>query len=147
MDCPSDSRALATHHLDTSDALHVLRESSGDKRTSWFVSCLKLLLTVWAGRVTINTLPDDVLLLIFHFDCIDRVKFIGRKQRLSDSLLERPQMEFVSLCVQEVAVRRFHVAKLPRLETCLWSYYTHGAYGYLVTLSNHYKGLCRFVHA
>ena len=83
MDCPSDSRALATHHPDASDALHVLRESSGDKRTSRFVSCLKLPLTVSAGRVTINTLPDDVPLLIFHFYCIDWVKFVDRKQRLS----------------------------------------------------------------
>jgi len=32
------------------------------------VSCLQLLLTVWVGRVTINILPDDVLLRIFHFD-------------------------------------------------------------------------------
>lgn len=83
MDCPSDSRALATHHLDVSDARHVLRESPGDKRTSWFVSCLKLPLTVWAGRVTINTLPEEVLLLIFHFDCIDRVKFVDRVRHLS----------------------------------------------------------------
>ena len=50
-------------------------------------------------------------------------------------------MEFVSLCVQEVAVRRFCVAKLPRPETCLRPYYTRGAHAYLVTLSNHYKGL------
>jgi hypothetical protein len=33
-----------------------------------YVQCLQLLLTVWAGRVTINILPDDVLLLIFLCD-------------------------------------------------------------------------------
>ena len=41
--------------------------SSCDKRTS-YVPCLQLLLIVWAGRETINILPDDVLLHIFHFD-------------------------------------------------------------------------------
>ena len=37
------------------------------RRTSYAPS-LPLLLTVWAGRVTINILPDDVLLHIFLFD-------------------------------------------------------------------------------
>jgi hypothetical protein len=145
MDCPSDSRALATHHLDVSDALHVLRESPGDKRTSWFVSCLKLLpLTVWAGRVTINTLPEEILLLIFHFDCIDRVKFVDRVRHLSWNDLRWTSL--VCVC-RRVAVGHFCVAKLSRPETCLRSYYTRGAHGYLATHSNHYKGLGRFVHA
>ena len=33
-----------------------------------YVPCLRLLLTVWVGRVTINILPDDVLLHIFFID-------------------------------------------------------------------------------
>jgi hypothetical protein len=56
------SGASATHRLDTSNVL----VSSCDKRA--YVPCLKLLLTVWAGLQTINILPDDVLLHIFHFD-------------------------------------------------------------------------------
>jgi hypothetical protein len=52
---------------DAADADYPTHVSSCDKRTS-YVPCLQLLLTVWAGRVTINILPDDVLLLIFHFD-------------------------------------------------------------------------------
>jgi F-box-like len=45
-----------------------LRVSTSDKRTS-YMPCLQLLLllTVWTGHVTINILPDDVLLSIFHF--------------------------------------------------------------------------------
>ena len=38
------------------------------------------MLTVWAGRVTINSLPEDVLPYIFHFD---RLEDIGRIQSLS----------------------------------------------------------------
>ena len=38
------------------------------------VQCLQLLLTMWAGRVTINILPDDVLLHIFHSD---RMTYLG----------------------------------------------------------------------
>jgi hypothetical protein len=30
--------------------------------------CLRLLLIVWAGPVTVDALPDDVLLHIFHLD-------------------------------------------------------------------------------
>ena len=33
-----------------------------------YVPCLRLLLTMWVGRVTINILPDDVLLHIFLID-------------------------------------------------------------------------------
>jgi hypothetical protein len=32
------------------------------------VLCVQLLLTVWAAHVTINILPDDLLLHIFHFN-------------------------------------------------------------------------------
>ena len=59
------SASSTTHRPDTSNALHVV--GSCDKRTSC-VPCLQLLLTVRAGRVTIDVLPDDVLLLIFLFD-------------------------------------------------------------------------------
>ena len=60
--------ALLEHHLDTSNVTLVDRVSSCDKRTS-HVPCLQPPpLTVWVGRVTINILPDDVLLFIFYFD-------------------------------------------------------------------------------
>ena len=59
------SGSSTTHHLDTSNALHVV--GSCDKRTL-YVPYLQLLLTVRAGHVTIDILPDDVLLLIFLFD-------------------------------------------------------------------------------
>jgi hypothetical protein len=57
---------------------HVRRVSSRDKRTSC-VPCLKLLLTVWAGLVTINILPDDVLLHVFHFV---RVTYLDQPDQL-----------------------------------------------------------------
>jgi hypothetical protein len=51
------------------------RVGSCDKCTS-FVPCLRLPLTVCAGHVTIDILPDDVLLHIFHFDLLeDRATF------------------------------------------------------------------------
>ena len=54
--------------------VHAHPVGSGDKRTSYCVPCLQLqLLTVWAGRVTISILPDDVLLHIFYFDGLDNV--------------------------------------------------------------------------
>ena len=43
-----------------------IRENSCDKRMS-NAPCLQLLLTMWAGRVTINIVCDDVLLIIFNF--------------------------------------------------------------------------------
>ena len=74
---PSESRA--TRHLDASNVL-----SSHFKRTS-YVSCLQLLLTVSIAHVTIDTLPDDVLLHIFHFDQVtylDGLESVGRLRRL-----------------------------------------------------------------
>ena len=50
------SPQASTHHV-----------SSCDKRVS-YVPCLQLPLTLWAGDLTIDILPDDVLLLIFYFD-------------------------------------------------------------------------------
>jgi hypothetical protein len=44
----------------------VHRVSSGDKRT-YHVPCLQLLLNVQAGHVTVDILPEDVLLHVFHF--------------------------------------------------------------------------------
>ena len=71
MDVPSGSKA--THHpLDESSVLPMGRVTSCDKRTS-YVQSPQLLLTVWVDRVSINTLPDDVLLHIFLFD---RVVFL-----------------------------------------------------------------------
>jgi hypothetical protein len=43
--------------------------------------CLQLLLTVRAGRVTINILPDEVLLLIFHFYRVTVVNHMWRLPR------------------------------------------------------------------
>jgi hypothetical protein len=55
---------------DSPNVPHVDRVSSCDSRTSYigYMRCLQLLLIVRAGRVTINILPDDVLLLIFRFN-------------------------------------------------------------------------------
>ena len=74
--------------LDTSNILHVNlnRVSSCDKRTS-YVPCLQLLLTVCAGRVTINILPDDVLLLIFHFDRVTYLDGLEDVDRLWHTVL------------------------------------------------------------
>ena len=57
-----------THHLDTFNMQYVSvnYKSFCDKRTS-YVPLFQLPLTVRTGRVTINILPDDVLLLVFHF--------------------------------------------------------------------------------
>ena len=77
---PSDLRE--TRHLDTSDVLHA-HYVSCDKRTC-YVPCLRLLLTAWAGRVTIDILPDDVLLHIFHFVrviCADSMRFPNYRRR------------------------------------------------------------------
>lgn len=67
--CPIDgpSKSRATHHLDTSDVLHMDNASSCEKCAS-YAPCLQLLLIVWAGPVTVDALPDDVLLHIFHLD-------------------------------------------------------------------------------
>ena len=60
------SRSRDSLHFEASKVSHVHRVSSCDERTS-YVSCLPLLVTVSAGRATINILPDDVLLNIFDF--------------------------------------------------------------------------------
>jgi hypothetical protein len=54
--------------------------SSCDKRTSYVLCLQELLLTVWAGRVTINMLPDDVLVLIFHFDRVIYLEYGYHRQ-------------------------------------------------------------------
>jgi hypothetical protein len=46
---------------------------SYDKCTS-FVSCLLLPLIVWVGRVMIDTIPDDVLLIIFYHGLEESMK-------------------------------------------------------------------------
>ncbi|KAF8472291.1 hypothetical protein DFH94DRAFT_856184, partial [Russula ochroleuca] len=72
----------ATHHLDTSSVLHARRVStpilidgpsgSRETRTSNVLHVHRVS-SCDNCRVTINILPDDVLLLIFHFD---RLKFL-----------------------------------------------------------------------
>ena len=69
------------HHIDGPNVLHVDRVSSCDKRTS-YVQNLQLLLTVSIGHVTIDVLPDDVLLLIFHFDRVTCLNLLGDVNRL-----------------------------------------------------------------
>ena len=64
IDDPSGSRA--THRPDTFNVLQLLRVRFRDKRA--YVPCLKRRSTVWADRRTIDILPDDVLLHLFHFD-------------------------------------------------------------------------------
>jgi hypothetical protein len=80
IDGPSVSRP--THHLDTSCVLHVCLVGSCGKRTS-YVPNLQLPLTVWASHVTINTLPDDVLLNIFLFDRLTYLEEVDQLLRLS----------------------------------------------------------------
>ena len=46
------------------------------------VSRLQLLLTVWTGRVTIDILPDDVLILVFRFDQVVYLEGLKYHDRL-----------------------------------------------------------------
>ena len=62
--------------------LYVHRVSSCDKRTP-YVSYPLLLLTTLAGHVTIDILPDDVLILIFHFSRLTYPDEPGRVYRSS----------------------------------------------------------------
>jgi hypothetical protein len=71
IDGPSGLRATY-YHLDESNVIPVDCVSSCDKGTS-HMRCLRLLLTVWAGHVSFNALPDDILLNIIVFD---RVAFL-----------------------------------------------------------------------
>jgi F-box-like len=83
------SESGATQFFRTSDVLRY------DKRTS-YVLYLQLLLTVWAGRVTINILPDDVLLHILHFDRAtfsDEVEDAGQVRSGMDSVTDLSQLQ------------------------------------------------------
>ena len=63
------SGTILTHRVDISNLLPPVRRVSSfkfNKRTS-YVPCLQLLLTVWTADVTVNILPDDLLLRTFHF--------------------------------------------------------------------------------
>jgi hypothetical protein len=93
----------ATHHLDTFNTLHgyrvgispisidgprsrrihVVHHASSCDTGSSYVPYLQPLLTLWAARVTINTLPDDVLLHIFHFDRITYLEDVDCVRRSS----------------------------------------------------------------
>ena len=55
---------------------------SCDKRTSYVPYLQPLPLTVWVGRVTINILPDDVLLFIFYFDQAIYLDVLGDLDRV-----------------------------------------------------------------
>ena len=57
--------------------------------------CLRLLLTVWAGRVSINALPDDILLNIFVFD---RVAFLDGLKGVYRSRLTWRWHRLVQVC-------------------------------------------------
>jgi hypothetical protein len=50
----------------------------------FFVLCLQLLLSVWAGCAAIDILPDDVLLHIFHFVRVDRfrVRYLSHEEEV-----------------------------------------------------------------
>ena len=65
---PGSSGSKAPRRLNLSSLLHVGRVIPWGRRTFCVSPCLQRLLTVWTGRVTVNILPDDVLLHIFHFD-------------------------------------------------------------------------------
>ena len=52
-----------------------------------------------------------------------------------------------SSCVPEVAIRRLCIAKLSRLETCLRSKHSRGAYGYLAIPADHRQEHGRLPHA
>ena len=100
-----------------------------DNRTS-YVSCLHLPLTVCTGRETINNiLPDDVLLLIFYFDGPGNVDQAWR-----------PSWHRLSSRVPEMAIPRFCIAKLSRLETRLRPQDKREAYKCLATLAHSHKG-------
>ena len=84
MDTPSGSRVI--HRLDTSNALQSHRVNSYNKRTYLCAISETTALTMWAGRVTVNSLPEDVLLHIFYFDRLsffDGLEEIDRLQGLS----------------------------------------------------------------
>ena len=53
-----------SYHLDESNVLDC---ASSYNKCTCYAPCLRLLLTVWAGHVTIDLLPDDVILNVFHF--------------------------------------------------------------------------------
>jgi hypothetical protein len=70
------------------------------------VSCLLLLPTVGKkGCGTINTLPDDVLLLIFHFDRVIYLDGLNDVDKTVASVLE---VASASSCVPEVEMRVLH---------------------------------------
>ena len=53
----------------------------------------------------------------------------------------------VSSCVPEVAIRRLCIAQLSRLETCLRSKDSRGAYKYLAIPADHRQEHGQFPHA
>jgi F-box-like len=80
----------ATQFFETFDVLPY------DKRTS-YVPYPQLLLTVWTGGVTINILPDDVLLHILHFDratFLDGVEDAGQVRSHMGSMTGLSQLQY-----------------------------------------------------
>jgi hypothetical protein len=64
------------------NVLLVHRVCPCDRRTSYLRVCNNCLLTMWAGRVTINNLSDDVLLHIFHSVRVTYLDRLGDVSRL-----------------------------------------------------------------
>ena len=91
IDGPSGSRT--THHLDTSN-VHVHSVSPRDERTS-YATCLRILLTVCPGRVTIDILPDDVLLLVF---LLDRLTYLDGSEGLDQPRPSWRWHQLVQVC-------------------------------------------------
>ena len=80
----------ATRRLNSSSILHVGRVIPCERRRFCVSPCLQRLLTVWAGCMTVNILPDDVLLHIFHFDqAIYLHEFDSARNRHPDMLFLR----------------------------------------------------------
>ena len=62
------SELSTTHHHDLVAPNVLLHHVSSCDQSTSYDPCLQILLTVDADRLTINILPDDVLLLVFRFD-------------------------------------------------------------------------------
>jgi hypothetical protein len=125
-DRPAKRLFLSTHR-----SHHV---SSCDERMS-YVLCLQLVLTLWAGRVTvtINVLPDDVLLIIFLFD---RLTFLdGRGGRTWGQHWRWQRL--VHVCRRWRSLTFSSPKFLDLKLTCLPN--TRGAHTYLATFSNRRK--------
>lgn len=126
---------------ETPNGLQVDLISSCNKRTS-HVLCLQVLLTVQEGRVTINTLPNDVLVLIFYLD-----RMIHLDQHHPEDRIHWPWRwdRLVHVCQQWRSVV-FASPSFSRPGACLLSLHTDRAHWYLATLTNHNNGRLPLEH-